>query len=178
VTGLPVVPRADADGEKGGEIIAEVVLAELESARVAANSVQSRGLAVISTAGTLVTLLFGLSALVTKAQDFVLPSAATWPLSLAAVLLVLAAMAGLVTNAPRRSDVMKLSALHPLVEGDLWHVPAFHAKQEIARTRLAMAENARTLNQRMARFLAAAIGLEIAGVACVGWAVISVLVGT
>lgn len=169
------VPRAAAGDETGGKVVSAVIVAELESARAAAASVQGRGLAVISSAGTLVTLLFGLSALATKAQNFTLPPSTRLPLVLAAVFLVLAAVAGLVTNAPRRSDVMALKALKPLIEGDLWHVPAFYAEQEVARTRLAMADNARELNRRMARFLAAAITLEIAGVACVTWAVLSLI---
>lgn len=161
----------------GGSVVAEVIIGEVEAARAAAASVQARGLAVISSSGTLVTLLFGLSALATKAQDFALPAPTRPPLYLAATLLVLAAIAGIVTNAPRRADVMALSRLRPLIEGKLWHVPAFYAEQEVARTRLAMAENARTLNRKMAKWLLTAIILEIAGVACVTWAVISLING-
>jgi hypothetical protein len=175
VTSGPVIPKATDGDEEGGTIIAEVIVHEKESARAATTSSQARELAVISSAGTLVTLLFGLSALATKAADFVLPSATKLPLHLAAAFLVAAAIAGIATNAPRRSDVMALKNLRPLIEGELWHVPAFHAEQEIARTRLTIAENARTLNITMSRFLLAAIILEIAGVACVTWAVITLI---
>lgn len=48
--------------DQAGVVIAEVIRQELESSRTAAASLQSRGLAVISSAGTLVALLFGLSA--------------------------------------------------------------------------------------------------------------------
>ena len=47
----------------------------------------------ISSSGTLVTLLFGLSAVATTVQHFKLPAAAKPPLYLAAVLLVAAAIA-------------------------------------------------------------------------------------
>lgn len=172
MTGQRAIPRAAEGEEQGGTVIAEAVVHETEAARSAAVSIQTRGLAVISSAGTLVTLLFGLSALATKAATFTLPPAAKLPLYLAVAFLISAAIAGIATNAPRRSDVMALENLRPLIEDDLWHVPSFHAEQEIARTRLAIALNARALNVTMARFLLAAIILEIIGVTCVMWATI------
>jgi hypothetical protein len=163
--------------DQAGIVIADVIQQELESIRTAAASLQSRGLAVISSAGTLVTLLFGISALATQADTFTLPATTKPPLYLAASFLVLAAVAGIATNAPRRSDAMALSRLRPLLDDTLWQVPAFHAEQEVARTRLSMAENARSLNRTTATVLLIAIGLEIAGVACVVWASVSLIRG-
>lgn len=137
-----------------------------------AASLQSRGLAVITSAGTLVTLLFGLSALATKAEGFQLTSAITLPLSLAAGLLVLAAMAGIVTNAPRHRQVIGLDGLAPLLDDELWTKDAKHA---IRARQLAIATDIRRANRTMARCLLAGVALEICGIACVTWAVIALL---
>jgi hypothetical protein len=168
------VIEAAAD-DAAGVVIAELITKEVENARAAAASIQGRGLAVISSSGTLVTLLFGLSALATKAQSFTLPSSVKLPLDLAAVFLVLAALAGIVTNAPRRSDVVALKNLSPLLEDQYWHAPAFEAKREVARTQLAVAQAARTLNIRAARCLLTAIAFELAGVASVMWSVMALI---
>lgn len=95
----PAGPPAIAG--QAGPLIADLITKELDAEESVTASLQSRGLAVISSSGTLVTLLFGLSAVATTAQHLELQAAAKPPLYLAAVLLVAAAIAGIVTNAPR-----------------------------------------------------------------------------
>ncbi|WP_033292634.1 hypothetical protein [Amycolatopsis jejuensis] len=159
-----------------GLVIASLIEKEIDNVRANASSLQARGLAVISSSGTLVTLLFGLSALSTKAQNFTLGSNVKLPLYLAAALLALAATAGIFTNAPRRSDAISLKRLTPLITEDkYWNAPAVHAEREVATTRLTVVQNARTINIKTARILLVAILLEIAGVACVTWAVVALV---
>lgn len=160
-----------------GPVIAQLIAKEVERTQATTASLQSRGLAVISSAGTLVTLLFGLSALATNAADLTLSTATRIPLILAAGLLVLAAVAGISTNAPRHKHAIGLDGLGPLLDDDAWSAEARHALQATARTHLKIAQAARDANRTMARFLLAGIVLEIAGVACITWAVIA-LIGT
>jgi hypothetical protein len=168
-------PSAGADGEQAGPLIADLITKELDTEQAATDALQSRGLAVISTAGTLVTLLFGLSAVATTAQHFKLPAAAKPPLYAAAVLLVAAAIAGIATNAPRGSKLTALQRLRPLLESPYWEYPAGPARREVARTQLAVAEAARAGNRIRSRFLLAGIILEIAGIASTMVAVIALI---
>ena len=137
--------------EVAGPVIAQLIIKEVERSQAAAASLQSRGLAVISSWGTLVTLLFGLSAVVTNVDHFELPSATKIALIGAACLLVFAAVAGIAANAPRRKHAIGLDGLAPLLEDELWTAKAKNALQATA--------------------------LEIAGVACITWAVIALIGG-
>jgi hypothetical protein len=163
--------------EVAGPVIAQLIAKEVERTQAITASLQSRGLAVISSSGTLVTLLFGLSALATRAADFTLTAATKAPLIVAAVLLVLAAVAGIATNAPRQKHAIGLDGLAPLLDDESWSAQAKHAVQATARAQLRIAKAAREANRTMARFLLAGIALEIAGVACITWAVIALIGG-
>ena len=164
-----------ADGGAAGPLIANLITKELADERSVTASLQSRGLAVIGSSGTLVALLFGLSAVATTVRHFKLPAAAKPPLYVAAVLLVAAAVAGIMTNAPRSSKGTALSRLRPLVESPYWEYPAGPAQQEVARTQLAAPEAVRADNRVLGRYLLAAITLEIAGIASTMAAVIALI---
>lgn len=168
---------SDLAEEVAGPVIAQLIAKEMERSQAMTVSLQTRGLAVISSSGTLVTLLFGLSALATNVDAFVLSSATRIPLIFAAILLVLAAVAGIMTNAPRQRHAVGLDTLAPLLDDEMWSADAKRALQATARTQLTIAKAARAANQRMARFLLSGIILEIAGVGCVTWAIIA-LIGT
>jgi hypothetical protein len=161
-----------SDTDLAGPVIADFIAKQVESAHAAASSLQSRGLAVISSSGTLVVLLFGLSTLATKAQNFALPNSTKLLLFLAAIFLVIAAFAGITTNAPRTSEAVALRNLRPLLEQEHWNLPAFHAQQEIAQTMLSVALSERRRNIKIARFLLAAITCEIIGIFFVTFAIV------
>jgi hypothetical protein len=174
----PSPPSAATDVGHAGPLIADLITKELDAEQSRTASLQARGLAVISSSGTLVTLLFGLSAVATTAQHFKLPTTAKPPLYVAAVLLVAAAVSGIVTNAPRRGDLTNLTALQrlrPLLESPYWESPAGPARQEVARTQLAVAQQARAGNRVRARFLLVGIVLEIAGIGSLMLAVIALI---
>ncbi|MBP2323784.1 hypothetical protein JOF56_004169 [Kibdelosporangium banguiense] len=165
-------PGQRPETELAGPVIAEFIAKQVETAQNKTSSLQARGLAVISSCGTLVVLLFGLSAIATKAQNFTLPTATKLPLFLAAIFLVLAAFVGITTNAPRQSDAVALHRLRPLLEDNLWATPAANAQKEIAKTLLTVAEAERRRNMKMARLLQVAIALEIAGITFVTLSII------
>jgi len=84
--------------ESGGPLYLEYVKTVLERERERSASLQQRGIAVITTSGTLVTLLFGLTTLSTKAESFVLPEMAKPWLRFAMLFFLIAACVGIVTN--------------------------------------------------------------------------------
>jgi hypothetical protein len=167
-----LIPSQVSNTELAGPVIADFITKQIEDARASTSSLQSRGLAVISSCGTLVALLFGLCALATKAQNFTLPTSTKLPLFLAAIFLVLAAFAALTTNRPRSAEAVALRKLRPLLEQELWNAPAVHAQQEIARTMLSVALSERQRNIKIARFLVAAITCEILGIFFVMFAIV------
>lgn len=138
-------------------------------------SFEQRGLAVVTTSGALVTLLFGLAALSTKAAaTFELEDAAKLPLAIALVLFVLAAVFALLTNWPLNyhwvepADVRKSVKQKPPPTEE-------RALKDMALTRLAVLEVAREKNVLKARFLIVALSLEVLAVAAVAVAIAIVI---
>ena len=170
----PSPPGQGAEAAQAGPLIAGLITRELDAQRAITASLQSRGLAVISSSGTLVTLLFGLSAVATTAERFKLPGAAKPPLYVAAVLLVAAAVAGIVTNAPRSVKATALARLRPLVESPYWEYPVrpAHRRQPGPTGRRGSSPGG---NRVRARWLLIGIILEIAGIASTMAAVIALI---
>jgi hypothetical protein len=152
-----------------GEFVKEELA--VQDARKA--SFEQRGLAVITTSGVLVTLLFALAALSTKrSQTFVLPSSARTWLEIALVLFFLSAVTALVTNAPLIYQAVKVEDIRsrlkdPRSKGE--------ATKDIAFTRLSALESAKKVNSIKGWTLAAAMTLEALAVGCVAAAISIIL---
>src|SRR4051794_19058062 len=143
-----------------GDVAAEFIAAELEAERTRKSSLESRGLAVITSSGTLVTLLFGLAAVVTKATGFALDDPARWLLVAAAMLFVLAAALGIACNAPARYFQIDPASLTVFVTPSVWVEEAIDAKRELTAARLAELADARSRNQRKAMLVAVAMAFQ------------------
>lgn len=141
------------------------------------SSLEQRGLAVITTSGTLATLLFGLVAITTKTNDFRLPVQASGPLAVALTAFVAAALLALIANAPLRYENVRVS--DPQEElWDHWDKNRDDALQRITGTRLKVFRNAQTTNDLKAKFLVAALSAEVIAVVAVGLAVREILLHT
>jgi len=144
-----------------------------EDARKA--SLEQRGLAVISTSGALVTLLFGLVALSTKArQTFRLEEEPKYLLAVAVGVFLLAAACALATNAPVSYERVKPDA----IKGRLKEQPLRDegaAKRDIALTSVKVLRDAKARNQTKAMLLFAALILEVVAVALVAAAMVWVI---
>ncbi len=147
-------------------------LAGQESRKV---SFEQRGLAVVTTAGTLVTLLFGLAALsatVTKGTPLVAEER-VW-LGIALGLFVVSATLALATNFPLKYQgpeipeiVTRLKAIPEDSPGD-----AIYAVADVRAKILTSAQRKNTLKGRL---LFAALLIEVAAVGCVGVAIVEVI---
>jgi hypothetical protein len=85
---------AVAPEETGGSVYTEYIKEQLEAQQKRKESLEARGQQLITVAGALVTLLFGLAALATQAhQTYTLPSEARGYLYGALAMFVLAALA-------------------------------------------------------------------------------------
>jgi hypothetical protein len=132
-------------------------------------SFEQRGLAVITTSGTLVTLLFALAALSTKEQaTFVLPNRAEPWLGAALVLFFGAALAALITNLPLWYQSANPDDIKGLVERTTTQE---EADKDVALARVAELKSAKTMNSIKGWVLVLALALEVSALGCVAKAV-------
>jgi hypothetical protein len=152
----------------GVSVYAEFVQGELAAQDKRKESFEQRGLAVVTTSGGLVTLLFALGALSTKKQaTFELTGDAPLFLAIALVLFFVAAFAALLTNMPIRYAVPEADSIRTMLEKAEGRSKD-HALKAITRVRLDSLADAKSKNGRKARLLFMAICFEVAAI----WVVI------
>jgi hypothetical protein len=171
----PSVAVATASDINGYEAYGQFIKDELAVQDARKASFEQRGLAVITTSGVLVTLLFAMAALSTKrSQTFVLPhSARTW-LSIALLLFFLSAIAAFVTNAPLIYQAVEAEEIRERLREDPPR-SASAAVKDIAFTRAKALKSAKAMNSIKGWALAVAMGLEALAVGCVAMAISIVL---
>ncbi len=150
--------------------------AELRAQDARKASFEQRGLAVVTTSGVLVTLLFALAGLSTKSKaTFVLPHSARLWLVVALIAFVLAAASALATNFPLPYAIVTPDEIEKrLNEKPIRSEP--RAERDVALTRVTALRDAKSKNTIKGRLLFAAITLEVFAVALVGvsvWLVIA-----
>ena len=167
---------AEAPPEKTGyAVYGEFIKDELDVQDKRKASFEQRGLAVITTSGTLVTLLFALAALSTKKADtFTLPHTAEVWLSIALALFFVSALCALLTNAPLIYQAVPAEKIRerlrekPPRDSDA-------AARDVAFTRLDELQSAKTINTIKGWSLAVAMAFEALAVGCVAIAVSIIL---
>lgn len=126
-------------------------------------SLEERGLSVLTTSAALVSLLFGLVAVVTGVDDFTLPNAARPPLAIAMVLFVVAAVLGLITNFPRNYSNAQAEGLTTMF-GERWEDSEPIAQRRVSVTQQQVYAKARGVNGDKAKCLFAAMFIEVVAV--------------
>jgi hypothetical protein len=157
------------------EAYAQFVKEELDAQDARKASFEQRGVAVITTSGTLATLLLGLAALSTKsASTFVLPHDARPWITAALFVFFASALAAMVVNLPLTYQAVEVENVRGRLRLD---PPNDHpaATKDIAFTRLDALEAAKKKNSFKGWALAAAIGLEAVAVGFVAIAVSNIL---
>lgn len=165
--------RRDDANRRAGGIYAALVTARLAEEDRRGSSLQSRGLAVVTTSGTLVTLIGVFTQFKVHGKvltDFL--SASRWPLGLAMAAFVAAAFCGLMANVPRALVRPRLSGIAALMESQ-WSNPAAGAEKSVALTRARQLQELETANDKLARAVFAGLMAEVLAV---GLATVAVLV--
>lgn len=152
----------------------ELVKEQLTEERARKSSLEQRGVAVITSAGTLVTLLLGLSALATKAPNYLLPEPASLLLSVAAGLFVAAALAGIATNWAFNYTEVTPKGLRGL-QAENWAGDDAQAAKDVAKAWTDIIEDARTNNATKGWLLRSGMILEGGALAAMTLAVLVVL---
>lgn len=172
-------PRADSQTRGEGampsntaeDAIPQLIIDQLAEERARKTSLEQRGIGVITTAGVLVTLLFGLSALATKNQAYVLPDPARWTLIVAVALFGLASLLGLLTNLPRDYFEPRTEILEDLAKSLVGADGNILAEED----RVQIIKSARKNNGVKAAELFAAMIFEFLALAVLAIAVVMVL---
>jgi hypothetical protein len=158
----------------GSSVYAEFIKEQLEAQDARRESIERRAMSVITTSGVLVSLLFGLAAVVTSAENFVLPRDARPWLGLSLLLFVVAAIMALLANFPLLYRYVKPDALRSVVK-DKWSDDVKIAEQRSSATRLTVLDNAQILNSLKGYCLIIALVCEIAAIAVLAWGVKEIL---
>jgi hypothetical protein len=164
-----------AEVEPGGSTLyANFIAKQLEGEDNRRASLEQRGISVISTSGALVTLLFGLAALVTERKDFVLSGSARTMLFVALGFFVVASLLAIATNAPLRYLGVNADDLRRAVE-QLWGDTRSDAEQRISATQVKVLAETKRLNNLKGKILIAAMCGEVLAVLFVALAVGAIL---
>jgi uncharacterized membrane protein YcjF (UPF0283 family) len=166
-------PAAE-DREDGAAVYAAYIAAQVVAQEERKSSFEQRGLAVITTSGVLVSLLFGLTAVLTGAARYQLPEVSRIAILAALVFFVVAAIGGIVTNLPRSYRGVTAEALKKQID-ERWEDSAAVAQREVALTELKVIGRAKEQNSWKGRSLIIAIAAEILAVLCLAVAVSAVL---
>jgi hypothetical protein len=153
----------------------QLIADQLWEERSRKSSLEARGLAVITTSGTLATLLFALTAGLTTAAHFKLPGHARLPLVLALVAFVLAALLGLITNIPLQYKEPSPDGLAVLVDANYWSASAEIGQIRVAQARVSTLAAARSANAQKVTLLLGAMFFELLAVGFLTWAIIAIL---
>lgn len=167
-TGSRSTPRASG----GAAVYAASQVASQEARK---SSFEQRGLAVITASGVLVSLLFGLTAVLTGAAGYHLPAAARVPILAALFCFVVAAVAAITTNLPQLYRGVTADALKKQIE-EQWEDTGTEARRAVALTELDVLERAREQNHKKGEALVLAIRAEIAAVYFLAVAVGAILI--
>jgi hypothetical protein len=162
--------------ELAGSVFSELIAEQLTQERAVKSSLEQRGSLVITTSGTLVALLFGLGAVVSSRKDFEVPFDVRVLFAIALGFFVLAAVLGLLANLPWRYREVDERAMRRLVAKDLWNGPLVPATRRVAEAYVDVLEATRGANELKGRAVRLALGAEIAAVALLSAAIVTVLV--
>jgi hypothetical protein len=164
------VPDTDAGAAYG-----QLIVDQLTEERNRKISLEARGVTVITTSGTLATLLFALTAGLTAAAKVKLPESAKLPLLLALVAFVIAALSGLATNVPLRYRETTPQGLARLVDAKYWTAPPEVGQLRVAAARVTVIAATRSANGLKVVFLIVAVFAEFLAVVFLVWAVAGIL---
>jgi hypothetical protein len=154
-----------------GAAITGLIQDQFLQERALKDSFESRASAVIASAGTLVTLLFALVALVTKSERYALPLASRLLIAAALVSFLTAAVLAILVIRPREYATIDEQSLYDLANNDAYNAPASEGEPKIAEAIIRLIEKSRYGNMKKAQFLIASVIAEVVAVVVLGLAI-------
>ncbi|HVQ93574.1 MAG TPA: hypothetical protein VMU51_21230 [Mycobacteriales bacterium] len=139
----------------------KLLLDQLADERATKTSLEQRGIAVISTAGTLVAITLGFVGLANRGDTNVLPATAMLLLMIALSLLVGASAGGLLINLPARSPIIDTSDLAGITAQHDQHITPPDSSREEYDTFARLLIELRKVTRTRTRALFLALILEV-----------------
>jgi hypothetical protein len=146
--------------DRGSAVYAAYISAQATAEDARKDSIEKRGLAVITTSGTIVSLLFGLVAVLTGVEKYVLPDGAESWLYAALAAFVVACVAGIGANAPLKYEAVLPDSLRSALQGR-WGDTPDEAEKMVALTELKVLAKARRVNTIKAIILIVGVIAEV-----------------
>jgi hypothetical protein len=168
---------ATAPVPTAGPIYRELIEQQLAEENTRKASFEQRGITVITSSGVLVSLLFGIGALVTTAKGFSPSDHVRGLLAGAVGAFGAAGLASIVVNLPLTYSDADPDDLERLIQPRWWGRAADPAGRRVAELRLGVLRRARTRNTVKGWTLFAAIILEAVAIGLVAAAVVLILMG-
>lgn len=129
--------------------------------RAKKGALEQRGIAIISTSGTLVAIVLGFVALATRSQSYTLPPTAVLLLVLALAGLVAASAGGLLINMPARTPIIDAGELAEVAEQADWNRVNPDSLRAEYRIQAKLLIELRKVNRVRARLLIFALLVEV-----------------
>ncbi len=162
-------------GDSAGPVFLDLIKSQLDEERNRKSSLEQRGITVITTSSTLVTLLFAFTALATKANPtYVLATGARGWLFVSLMFFVAAAVAGLVSNWTLSYVEVDALEFKNLLQ-TRWNDPTTEVAERVAMFNLDVIEGARGRNNLKSNAVRVGITLELFAIATLAISVSQVL---
>lgn len=161
--------------DSGGAIYADYIREQLTRQDERKASIERRGVNVITTSGVLVSLLFGLTTVLTGTANYQLPSGTKLWIYAALTCFVLAAVGGIVTNIPLFYSGVKPDGLKAATKRN-WGDSVDVANLRVASTDVKLLATAQKLNSVKGWVLLGAVVAQMAAVVSLALAVRVILV--
>jgi uncharacterized membrane protein (DUF485 family) len=185
VAANPESPESQTGGGKptfeasAGAQYSVLIRSQMDEEAAYRATLEQRATNVITSSGTLVSLLFAFTALAKGSDRLVLPGISKVTLILALVCFVAAvvialAYVGLLRIATQSIDLGDVSKL---LTPEYWSSPdALTSSLVVGEAQLAMLRSSRSANQARARFVAWAVGMEVLAVLFLGSSIVGILI--
>jgi hypothetical protein len=163
-----------ASAPDDGNIYAAYIESLFDHEQERKSALEAKASAVITTSGALVTLLFGLVAVVTKATNFTLSESSRDSLVAAILLFVIAAVLGVLTAnipVPYGQATFQADQLQ-----QAWSHPASAARENVAKAQLELIPVAAKKNDLKVKLVILATAAELLALGALSVAVIFILV--
>jgi hypothetical protein len=168
--------ESPAVSEVAGAAYFELAKEQVEEQRDRKQSLEQRGSFIIMSSGAIVSLLFGLAAVVVSQEKFELPVAARGLLIGSVALFLVAGFCGLRANRLLDYERVEPSELRRLVSPALWPKPIVPAARRTAEVRVKMLATAQEQDDKKAKSVRRGLKAEVAALVLVTAAVCDLLV--
>lgn len=160
---------------KASEVYAAVIDNELQQERARTASLEQRAMAVVTSSGVLVSLVFGFGTLIKGQRGPHLPAGARVLLASALLAFVVAAVMSLLTNRPRAYKPLGVKSDLTKMVTELWKIPGDSARRSVAEFRVGEVNRWRDNNRIKAAYLQRAIALECCGIGLLAASMVVIL---